>query len=229
MKYLLPAAALLFMMSCDSRPDVQENKQQTTVAVDTVTPAATPATDVPEDQLQLQTPNLSPMIATGDLNGDELADSVTVLQDTSNKSRPYRLEIFFAAAGGHYKQVLSSDKAIKPQRPGGKDMGNTFEAVKIESGVLSIAVVPPLGRYEHKFRYQDGRFALISYTSTQSDGKGTATHIDFNLLSGHYIKAKTSYQTQKVYSSFDKVVQLNPLPSLADFAPHAYRKGEIEF
>ena len=50
----------------------------------------------------------------GDLNKDSINDKVIVIQDTVNKKKPYRLQVYFGQSSGDFKLFISTDKAIIP-------------------------------------------------------------------------------------------------------------------
>jgi hypothetical protein len=160
--------------------------------------------------------------AIGDLNNDGLSDLVVVTQDTVDNTWPYRLQIFFKQPDGSHKLVLSTEKAIEPRYEDGKDgyrNGNDFDDIQIDSRVLTISVQLLRGHYEHKFRYQNGNFELIGYTSTAADGQGVMYQTDFNLSTGVRIEHEERYDTDKVLSHKKKKVMIRPLPNLQSFQP----------
>lgn len=76
--------------------------------------------------------------AKGDLNGDGLADSAVVKQDTLADTFPYMLQIYFAQAKGEYKLTVSSSKIIPAQFPEGKDgyrTGQGFDSIVIRAAL----------------------------------------------------------------------------------------------
>lgn len=159
----------------------------------------------------------------GDLNKDGLADYVLVSQDTLSDKAPYKLEIYFAEANGHYKRILSSVKAIDPAFPEGKKgyySGNAFSEITIKKGILSIKNELLRGHYEHKFRYQNNNFELIGFSEVYSDGQGTMGQIDFNLSTGIRIKKTEPYGEDNFpVTKTQKKIIIRPLPKLQDFAP----------
>lgn len=154
---------------------------------------------------------------TGDLNKDGLDDKVVVLQDTMNKKAPYKLQIYFNQGSGKYKLISSSTKAIAPEFPEGKagfDDGHQFLGVTIEKGVLSINNELLRGHYEHKFRYQNGRFELIGFSHVSSDGIGVIHTTDFNLVTGVKVEKAERYDVDKVVKNKKTKVIIRPLPKL---------------
>jgi hypothetical protein len=158
----------------------------------------------------------------GDLNKDELPDSVIVLQDTLNDNAPYRLQVFFKNRNGGYNLAVQNDSAIEVEFPNGKEgyiTGTKFSHIKIKAGVLSINTELLRGQYEYKFRYQNGYFALIGLMKVYSDGNGIATTTDFNLSTGVLLETIQRYDSEKIISKTKKRIKVNPLPDLKVFTP----------
>ncbi|MBL7703586.1 MAG: hypothetical protein JNM14_15150 [Ferruginibacter sp.] len=162
--------------------------------------------------------------AKGDLNKDKLPDSVIVLQDIINEYRPYRLQVFFKTANNSYKLIVQNDSAIEVELPNGKDgylTGTEFSHIDIKAGVLTLSTQLLRGSYEHKFRFQNGYFALIGFMETYSDGQGIMTATDFNLSTGLWVEVMQRYDTDKIISNTKKKIKINPLPDLKKFTPHS--------
>ncbi len=158
----------------------------------------------------------------GDLNKDNLPDSVIVLQDTLDDKAPYRLQIFFKNANAGYRLIIQNDSAIEAEFPNGKDgylTGTKFSHINIKAGVLTINTELLRGQYEYKFRYQHGYFALIGFMQTYSDGDGNMTTTDLNLSTGMLQETVERYDTGKIISNTKKKIKINPLPNLKGFTP----------
>ncbi len=153
-----------------------------------------------------------------------------MLQDTTAETAPYRLQIFFAKTDKQYELVLSSDSAIVPDFPEGKDgwrTGTNFYDVEITNGILIITTDLLRGSYKHKFRYQKNRFELIGFTEGSSDGQGKMHYIDFNLSTGVRITTTERYDIEDPNPKVDKKqFKLKTLPDLKTFVPYA--DGGIE-
>lgn len=163
-------------------------------------------------------------IAKGDLNKDNLADSVIVTVDTAADTEPVTLRVFFATNNG-YTPAVATSKAITPLRVNGKDGyadGNDFDTATISNGVLSISEQQLRGHTECKFRYQDGHFELIGYTSGGADA-GTIYTTDYNLVTGQLKYEEVEQETDKTIKKRDVRVKLPQLPKLEDYQP-----GETE-
>lgn len=158
----------------------------------------------------------------GDLNKDNLPDMVIVKEDTSDKRRPNLLEIFFQTKNGAYQKVLSSTKAVMERFPYGDSRTETFlEELKIKNGVLIFRNQLIKGSLTHKFRYQNGKFELIGFSS-YTGGAGYLNHIDYNLSTGEKIEKHTDYETDKVLKLIKTKDKLPALPKLKDFSPFEF-------
>lgn len=161
----------------------------------------------------------------GDLNKDNLDDKVIVTQDTINQNSPYKLQIFFAQPNGEFKLIATSTKIIAPQYPDGRDgyrTGDGFMDITINKGVLSVNFGLLRGHFEHKFRFQNGNFELIGFSSVSSDGHGTMYSTDFNLSTGIRIEKTENYGEEDVKdaSNIKKKILIRPLPKIQDVVPY---------
>ncbi len=158
----------------------------------------------------------------GDLNKDGLIDVATVTQDTLNENAPYKLDIFFKQPNGDLKLITSSIKAIGPQFPNGREShtwGDGFGQLSIHNGVLWIETGFIRGHMEHKFRYQNDKFELIGYSFANVTA-GQITIIDYNLSTGKRIVKEGAISDDDYKVTEDKIIKLNPLPSLDEFEPY---------
>ena len=161
----------------------------------------------------------------GDLNKDNLEDKVVVTQDTINENAPYKLQIFFAQPNGQFKLIATSTKIIAPQYPDGRDgyrTGDGFLDVTIIKGIVSVNFGLLRGHFEHKFRFQNGNFELIGFSSVSSDGQGKMYTTDFNLSTGIRIEKIDNYgeDDDGVSSNIKKKILLRPLPKIQDVEPY---------
>ncbi|GEC71264.1 hypothetical protein SAMN05443543_109136 [Flavobacterium flevense] len=161
----------------------------------------------------------------GDLNKDNLEDKVVVTQDTINENAPYKLQIFFAQPNGQFKLIATSTKIIAPQYPNGRDgyrTGDGFLDVTIIKGIVSVNFGLLRGHFEHKFRFQNGNFELIGFSSVSSDGQGKMYTTDFNLSTGIRIEKIENYgeDDDGVSSNIKKKILLRPLPKIQDVEPY---------
>ena len=161
----------------------------------------------------------------GDLNKDNLEDKVVVTQDTINENAPYKLQIFFAQPNGQFKLIATSTKIIAPQYPNGRvgyRTGDGFLDVTIIKGIVSVNFGLLRGHFEHKFRFQNGNFELIGFSSVSSDGQGKMYTTDFNLSTGIRIEKIENYgeDDDGVSSNIKKKILIRPLPKIQDVEPY---------
>jgi len=161
------------------------------------------------------------MEVKGDLNKDNLADKVVVTQDTLHENAPYRLQIFFKKPDGQWKLAVTSTKIIVPQYPEGRSgfmSQNELYDVTIKDGVLTLPVQFLRGNAKHKFRFQNGNFELIGYSSVLG-GNGKSEVTDFNLSTGIRTIKVERQDSDKVISSKEEKILIRPLPKLQDLVP----------
>ena len=135
----------------------------------------------------------------GDLNKDEIADIVAVLEreeaiehvpgcdkwrDRSNAA-PRILVFLLAREGGGFRLSAENRTLIYRADEGGV-LGDPFQSVRVERGA---AVIEHYGgsnfrwAYTHRFRFQDGGWYLIGYTeNTHHTVSREATQFDYNPL-----------------------------------------------
>lgn len=160
----------------------------------------------------------------GDLNKDGILDVATVRQDTLHENAPYLLEVFLKQLNGDLQLIVSSSKAIEPQFPDGRDAfmhGIGFDQISIQKGVLWIEVGFIRGHMEHKFRFQNNQFELIGYSYVDVMA-GQIDIIDYNLSTGRRIEKVGMIGEDGYKVTMDKIIKLNPLPTLNDFEPFAH-------
>ena len=111
----------------------------------------------------------------GYLNKDKVLDSITIKQDTVNKFRPYRLEIYLSKKKVGKILSISTDKAITPeyfQRANGMEKEKSFSGIEIRNYILTIKHDYENEHKEHSFRLRANKFKLIKYYSIKSDNFG---------------------------------------------------------
>ncbi len=156
------------------------------------------------------------------LNNDKLEDKVIISQDTLSETAPYRLQIFFRKPDGDYKLIVSTNKAIEPQYPNGRDgyrTGTSFLDITFTKNALSLNTQLLRGHYEYTFRYQHRSFELVEFTMVNSNGLGTEENIEFNFLTGIRVAKTIQYDTDKVSNITKQKILIRPLPKLQDFVP----------
>lgn len=160
--------------------------------------------------------------AIGDLNSDGLADSVAVIQDTSNIERPYIFKVFFAEPDNNYKLIVSSVKVVLPDyRPEVDeiDAEKKFSTIYISDGCLYITHSQLRGHFEHKFQYKKTDFILIGYNDISADGMGYLVSSYFNLETAELIVRQERLTTGEVVNLEKEYKLITPLPKLQDFEP----------
>ena len=175
-----------------------------------------------QNSLQKENFNYEIKKVTGDLNKDRIDDIVIITKDTINNKSPYKLQIYFGQSNGELKLIITTTKAIEQQFSDGKEgykIGNGFVDIAIKKGKFIISNELLRGSIEHQFRFQNGNFELIGFSKVHSDGQGTMTSVDFNLLTGLRIEIKERYDTAKILSKIKKKVIIRPLPKLQEFTP----------
>ncbi|HEV8503921.1 MAG TPA: hypothetical protein VGQ53_00925 [Chitinophagaceae bacterium] len=130
--------------------------------------------------------------ATGDLNGDNLPDLVTVVQwkdtieelrpdNTVNLGSPRILLIFFKnSKTGDYDLVLQHNTFIIRYGEGGMDP-EAYGKVSIKNKIVDIFYSLLRGQAEYKIRYQQNDFYLIGATTGGESG-GQIDYWDINFL-----------------------------------------------
>lgn len=142
--------------------------------------------------------------ATGDLNGDGLADAALVLRmddqrnlipsdwDPAQKydSNPYMLVVASARKGGGY--ALGADDHRLIPRLENQNQEEPFDDIKIERGTVRIRMHLfmdaggwQMGGSAYTFRWQDGTFRLIGFDRDEVHrGSGDTIETSVNYLSG---------------------------------------------
>lgn len=169
--------------------------------------------------------------AVGDLNKDGISDSVVVAQDTTDNTRPSRLQIFFGQADGSYTPVVTANTVIEPTYPlgsDGMDEGHRFDEVLIKNGALDIHTSLIHANVHHVFRYQNGHFELIGFSQDQLEDINTVSEEQYNLSTGQYIRYKEAPDGSGKSVVENRVIPAGSLPVLDNFVPFT-SKGEITY
>lgn len=108
----------------------------------------------------------------GYLNKDKVLDSIAIKQDTVNKFRPYRLEIYLGKKKVGKILSISTDNAITPEYFQGTnrmEKEKSFSGIEIKNHILTIKHDYENEHKEHSFRLRGSKFKLIKYYSIKSD------------------------------------------------------------
>lgn len=149
----------------------------------------------------------------GHLNKDKVLDSIVVKQDTVNRFRPYRLEIYLSKKKVGKILSVSTDKAISPeyfQDKNALQKEKSFSDIEIRNHVLTIKHDYENEHREHSFQLRGNKFKLIEYYSikTNNDGKIYFETINFDKL---IRKTKTvSKFDHHVFDENEYKLRMNP-------------------
>ncbi|SEW52853.1 hypothetical protein [Chitinophaga arvensicola] len=193
--------------------------------------ATLPADNTPDTATAQSLYNYLAGKAIGDLDKDGIADSVTVQQDTTDNTHPYRLQVFFGHADGTYTSVVTADHVIEATYPLGSDgmnEGHRFDEVVIKKGTLDIHTSLIHSNVHHIFRYQHGHFELIGFSQDQLEDINTVSEEQYNLSTGQYIRYKEAPDGTGKSEVENRVIPVSPLPVLDNFVPFT-SKGEITY
>jgi hypothetical protein len=163
----------------------------------------------------------------GDLNNDGKMDKLTVKMDTTDETRPLRLQVFLSQPNGKKLTLaVSSTKIIEPQYPAenqGKHNDYQIPNFFIEKGILSMWSEIKGGTITYDFRFRTGNFELINVkkitnnaTRGYIDENTIFTETNFNLLSGLRTETDDKLGSKKALSKRKKTVLIRPLPKIQD-------------
>lgn len=163
----------------------------------------------------------------GDLNNDGKTDKITVKMDTTNETRPFRVQIHLSQPNGKLTLAVSSDQMVEPQYPvenQGKFNGYQIPSFFIEKGILSMWSEIKSGNITYDFRYQNGNFELIhvkkltnNATKGYTDENTIFTETNFDLVTGIRAETDEIFGSEKPLSTRKKTRLIRPLPKIQDF------------
>ncbi|MBE0391088.1 hypothetical protein BJQ96_00918 [Flavobacterium sp. PL0002] len=163
---------------------------------------------------------------TGDLNNDGFPDSVIVMMDIINETRPLRLQLFLSQPDGKRKLIVTSDQIIEAMYPlekNGAYNGYQIPDFFIENGILTMWSEIEKGNINYEFKYQRGNFELIklhkiTHNSTIVIDENTVfTETNFNLITGLRTEVDQLLGSDKIVNKRTKTVLIRPLPKIQDF------------
>ena len=176
------------------------------------------------------------LTARGDLNNDKVDDAVIVLRHQKENAENMdmdsiasRLLVVVFNKGNAYELAVVSDSAILCKDCGGM-MGDPFQEVKIEKGLLIISHYGGSAwrwGYTHKFRFQQNEFFLIGRTMIYywnvemcdklNEFAGTE-YEDINFVTGSFEKKKVSQEGCKLLLNKKGKMKIQPLVNLNKFS-----------
>lgn len=126
----------------------------------------------------------------GDLDNDGIAEKVVVFaRDLEFESSSPRDLVIYKNNNGVWEEWISTENAVYMADEGGM-MGDPFDGVSINNGILEIDHFGGSSwkwSNRDKYRYQDGDFYLIGYTSTYGRPCDYWEDYDVNLSTGDCI------------------------------------------
>jgi hypothetical protein len=125
--------------------------------------------------------------ALGDLDKDGIAEKVVVCNtaDTTENGIVRELRVL-KLVNNNWKVWKKSSNAVLKSGEGGM-MGNPFEGIEIDKGVLVISFSGGSSwkwSYKDKYRFQHGNFELIGYSGVYGKLCEYWEQVDFNLSNG---------------------------------------------
>jgi len=134
-------------------------------------------------------------VEKGDLNGDKIDDAVIVMskpevmENDTVKENSKRFLVLAFGDGERFKRTAFSDRAVLDKDQGGAGVGDPFDEVKIENGVVIIDHYGGTSwrwSYTHRYRWQQNRWMLIGRTthSFHITEDSPSDEVDTNLSTG---------------------------------------------
>lgn len=137
----------------------------------------------------------------GDLDGDQIPERV-VIYNTKDEGELGKIrEIQIQKKSGGTWMVLSKSRNAILESAGGGMMGDPYQSTSISKGILSITQAGGSSwkwGYTDKYRFQNGHFELIGYSSESGRPGDYWTEVDFNLSTGQ-LNYKKDVENTKEY------------------------------
>jgi hypothetical protein len=123
----------------------------------------------------------------GDLDGDKIPEKVIIYntKDTTEYGNIREIQIL-KKINGKWIILEKSRNAILKSNDGGM-MGDPYQSTEIKNGILEITQAGGSSwkwGYTDKYRFQNGHFELIGYSSSSGKPEEYWTDVDFNLSTG---------------------------------------------
>lgn len=144
----------------------------------------------------------------GDLDGDKIPEKVIIYNIPSNNDSGDIREIqILKKVNNKWKILEKSRNAILGSKDGGM-MGDPYQSSGIKNGILEITQAGGSSwkwGYTDKYRFQNGHFELIGYSSSSGKPEEYWTDVDFNLSTGK-INFDKDVENTKEYGNSKKEI-----------------------
>jgi len=136
----------------------------------------------------------------GDLDGDNIPEKAIIYntKDTTDYGNIRELQIL-KKINGKWTVLEKSRNAVLSSNAGGM-MGDPYQSTEIKKGILEITQAGGSSwkwGYTDKYRFQNGHFELIGYSSSSGKPEEYWTDVDFNLSTGQLKFEKEVENTQE--------------------------------
>lgn len=144
----------------------------------------------------------------GDLDGDHIPEKVIVYntKDTTDFGNFREIQIL-KRVNQKWTILEKSRNAILKSKDGGM-MGDPYQSTEIKNGILMITQAGGSSwkwGYTDKYRFQNGHFELIGYSSGSGKPEEYWIDIDFNLSTGKLIFDKEVENTEEYGNSKSEI------------------------
>lgn len=144
----------------------------------------------------------------GDLDGDHIPEKVIVYntKDTTDFGNFREIQIL-KRVNQKWTILEKSRNAILKSKDGGM-MGDPYQSAEIKNGILMITQAGGSSwkwGYTDKYRFQNGHFELIGYSSGSGKPEEYWIDIDFNLSTGKLIFDKEVENTEEYGNSKSEI------------------------
>ena len=144
----------------------------------------------------------------GDLDGDHIPEKVIIYntKDTADYGNIREIQIL-KKANEKWRVLEKSRNAILKSSEGGM-MGDPYQSTEIKNGILMITQAGGSSwkwGYTDKYRFQNGHFELIGYSSGSGKPEEYWIDIDFNLSTGKLIFDKEVENTEEYGNSKSEI------------------------
>lgn len=144
----------------------------------------------------------------GDLDGDHIPEKVIVYntKDTADYGNIREIQIL-KKTNEKWKVLEKSRNAILKSSEGGM-MGDPYQNTEIKNGILMITQAGGSSwkwGYTDKYRFQNGHFELIGYSSGSGKPEEYWIDVDFNLSTGKLIFEKEVENTEEYGNSKSEI------------------------